>query len=123
MAKKLPSKKQVTPKDHEEVNTHAVVEKREVDGSKTTVKEKGADVETGTESNPVNTLPEGKAIVGLSKGLTINLGGYESARINCWISKISNDDETSIMDSLVQISEMLDEQLQFEIDELEELKK
>ena len=116
MAKKLPSKKNVTPKNHEEVHVNTIVEKREYDGSKTVVKEKGAVQEN--ENNPINTIQEGKAIVGLSKGLTINLQNYESARINCWISKVTNDDEISIMDTLVQISGMIDEQLQFEVDEI-----
>ena len=116
MAKKLPSKKKVTPKNHEEAHVDMVVEKREYDGSKTVLKEKGAVQEN--ENNPINTIQEGKSIVGLSKGLTINLQNYESARINCWISRVSNDDETAIMDNLVEISDMLDEQLQYEVDEL-----
>lgn len=116
MAKKLPSKKKVTPTKHEEVHVNTIVEKREYDGSKTVVKEKGTVQEN--ENNPINTIQEGKAIVGLSKGLTINLQNYESARINCWISKVTNDDEISIMDTLVQISGMIDEQLQFEVDEI-----
>ena len=120
MAKKLPSKKKVTPKNHEEAHVNMVVEKREYDGSKTVVKEKGVVQEN--ENNPINTIQEGKAIVGLSKGLTINLQNYESARVNCWISKVTNDDEVSVMDTLVQISEMIDEQLQYEVDEIEEMK-
>ena len=120
MAKKLPSKKKVAPKKHEEANVDMVVEKREYDGSKTVLKEKGAVQEN--ENNPINTIQEGKSIVGLSKGLTINLQNYESARVNCWISKVTNDDEVSVMDTLVQISEMIDEQLQFEVDEIEEMR-
>ena len=120
MAKKLPSKKKVTPKNHEEAHVNMVVEKREYDGIKTVVKEKGVVQEN--ENNPINTIQEGKAIVGLSKGLTINLQNYESARVNCWISKVTNDDEVSVMDTLVQISEMIDEQLQYEVDEIEEMK-
>lgn len=120
MAKKLPSKKKVTPKNHEEAHVDMIVEKREYDGSKTVLKEKGAVQED--ENNPINTIQEGKSIVGLSKGLTINLQNYESARINCWISKVTNDDEVSVMDTLVQISEMIDEQLQYEVDEIEEMK-
>lgn len=120
MAKKLPGKKKVTPVEHEEVKTAVVHEKREVDGSKTVLKEKG--IEQENDNNPIGALPEGKAIVGLSKGLTINLQNYESARVNCWISKVTNDDEVSVMDTLVQISEMIDEQLQYEVDEIEEMK-
>jgi hypothetical protein len=118
VAKKLPGKKKVTPIEHEEVKTAVVHEKREVDGSKTVLKEKG--IEQENENNPIGALPEGKSIVGLSKGLTINLGNYESARVSCWISRVANDNEKDIMDNLVQISEMLDEQIQFEVDELTE---
>lgn len=118
MAKKIPKK--LKAKNNEEVKSHVVKEKREVDGSKTTVSEKGSEQYT---ENTVGALPEGKSTVGLSKGLTVNLGNYESARVNCWISRTVNEDEQTVMDNLVQISEMIDEQLQFEVDELEDLKK
>lgn len=120
MTKKLLSKKDVKPVEHEEVDTHVIVEKRESGGTKKVLKEKGT--EHDNDNNPTGALPEGKAVVGLSKGLTINLQNYESARVNCWISKVSNDDEVSIMNTLAEISELIDEQIQFEVDEISEMK-
>lgn len=120
MAKKLLKKKDVTPQNHEEVKSHYVVERRETDGSKTVVAEKGTLQEN--ENNPVSAIPSGKSLVGLSKGLTINLQNYESARINCWISKLSNEDDVSIMNTLAEVSMLIDEQLQYEVDEIEEMK-
>ena len=89
-------------------------------GTKKVLKEKG--IEQDNDNNPNGALPEGKAVVGLSKGLTINLQNYESARVNCWISKVSNDDEISIMNALAEISGLIDEQIQFEVDEISEMK-
>lgn len=114
MAKKLPKK--LTPK----VNTSVVVEKSNY-GTKEVISEKG--IETEHDSNPVNKLKAGEAEIGLSKGLTINLGGYESARVNCWISKVSKDTEVDIMAGMIEISEMIDEQIQFEVEELAESRK
>jgi hypothetical protein len=116
MAKKLaPIKKNVAPKNHDEVQSSYVVEKSNY-GTKETIKEKGTESEN--DVNPAGALPEGKSTVGLSKGITINLGNYESARINCWISRTVNEDEKSVMDALADISTMIDEQIEFESQEI-----
>jgi hypothetical protein len=124
MTKKLaPKKSKVTPKDHTDDGVKVSVEetKKNKAGVRETKIKKGAVVEDAElDSNPATQLPEGKAIVGLSKGLTINLGNYESARINCWISRTAKDDETEIMNNMAEISTMLDEQLEFEVDELKQ---
>ena len=121
--KKLaPKKPAVAPVDHsdEGVKVSVDVTKKNDKGVKETVQKKGTFIEDVETENPVSQLPEGKAIVGLSKGYTINLGGYESARINCWISRTSADNEIAIMNNMAEISNLLDEQLEFEISELKE---
>lgn len=125
MAKKLTAKKiKNTVKDHSEEGVEVSVEvtKREANGERKTTQVKGAV----TEDEELNVAQEQKpeiATVGLSKGMTINLGNYESARISCWISKPTKTDDKSIMDTMAEISTLLDEQLEFEISELEDMKK
>lgn len=53
------------------------------------------------------TPTEGTSVVGLSKGATINLGDYESARIDCWISTVVPDSEVS--EAISDISQEIDE--------------
>jgi len=43
--------------------------------------------EVGAEPVPEDVSPEQTVTVGLSRGLTVNLGNYESARIDCWCSR------------------------------------
>lgn len=122
MAKKLaPKGKKVEANNHEEVNTSVVVEKNNY-GDKEVVMEKGTDKQEPNEdsSNPALQLPVGYSTVGLSKGLTVNLGNYESARINCWISRTVKDEEKIVMDTLADISQLIDEQIEFEVNELRE---
>lgn len=110
MAKKLKKLK-----SNNEVQTNVTLTKNNY-GEKEEKTLKG--VQTDNENPPISTLPEGKALVGLSKGVTVNLGNYESARINCWITKLSNENDNDIMNTFVELSNMLDEQIQFEVDEL-----
>lgn len=123
MAKKLAPKGtgKAKPVEHKEVNSSVVVEKNNY-GVKEVIKEKGTDItepEDSPNSNPATALPMGHTTIGISKGLTLNLGSYQSARINCWISKtIGSDDEKSIMDALADISQLIDEQIEFESTEI-----
>ena len=121
MAKKLaPKKVNVKAKDNsdKDVKVSVEVDKREADGTKTTENVKGVVVDNVEDLDPISEIPDNTVVVGQSKGYTINLGNYESARINCWISKKTQDDEVSIMDTMAEISQLLDEQLEFEIEEL-----
>lgn len=124
MAKKLTKR---VPKsnvaDHSEEGVEVAVEvtKREVDGTRTTTQVKGAVTED-EELNPTQEQKADLATVGLSKGITINLGNYESARISCWISKPCKNEDRVIMDTMAEVSSLLDEQLEFEVNELEEMK-
>lgn len=103
-----------------EVNTHVVKEKYDPDSKqRVPVEEKGVE-QADDQSNGVLGIPVGKTSVGLNKGYTINLGNYESAKISCWITRICDDNDVSVMDTLGEISQLIDEQIEFEISELKE---
>lgn len=105
-----------------EVNTHVVKEKYDLDArAKVPVMEKGAE-QSDDDNSATSTLglQVGKTSVGISKGYTVNLGNYESARISCWMTRICDDNEVAIMDTLGEISQLIDEQIEFETAELKE---
>lgn len=79
--------------------------------------EKGSELEEENNTSQ-GMLQPNRMIVGLSKGITLNLGNYESAKISCWMSKNVPEEEKDIMNALNDISEMIDEQIQFEAEEL-----
>lgn len=117
-------KKKVTSSDkvknHPDVNKIVRIKKNR-GGVKDTIKEEEyrAEESTTNRSNPANMLRAGQALVGLSKGVTLNLGSYQSARIDCWVSRVCNDSEKDIMDNLAEISVILDEQIEYESDQLQ----
>lgn len=110
-------KKKSQGKNHPEASTSVAVERNMGQGEKQIIKEE--------EKKPAKVVPdvvfrEGTAKVGLVKGVTINLGNYQSARIDCSIVRIVKDDDREIMDELANISSMIDEQIEFETEQLEE---
>ena len=56
--------------------------------------------------------PKGKALIGTSLGVTLNMGDYESARVDVFIQRHVDDDDESIKEGLAEISELLHEELQ-----------
>jgi hypothetical protein len=61
--------------------------------------------------------------VGIAKGVTVNMGNYQSARIDCWIIGECEDDDTAKMNKFVENSGLIDEQIEFENDQLENIVK
>lgn len=53
----------------------------------------------------------GKAVIGLSLGATLNMGDYQSARIDVFIQRTVEDDEDIIRDEMERISETLHDEL------------
>ena len=100
------------------VKSHVLITKGKGD-NKEIIKEKGTLLETLDKTQPMNSLEAGKAIVGLAKGITKNLGNFESARIDCWMVKTCDDDEKNCMDTLAEISNSLLEHLEFEVESLD----
>lgn len=120
MAKLVKKSSKAVEEKVNEVNTHVVREKYDFDAkAKVPMTEKGAEQDTDDTPNSLG-LQVGKTSVGISKGYTINLGNYESARISCWMTRICDDNEVEIMDTLGEISQLIDEQIEFETAELKE---
>lgn len=63
--------------------------------------------------------PEGKAVVGLSLGVTLNMGDFESARVDVFIQRHVSDTDDDIEEGLAAISEMLHEELQKQVLQLQ----
>lgn len=64
-------------------------------------------------NSPVKTITTGERLVGMNKGYTINLGNYESAKIDCWMTRVVPDTDEDAMDALVEISDQIEEHLQY----------
>jgi len=59
----------------------------------------------------------GNSKVGLSVGITMNLGNYESARVDAW-GELSVNDGDNPKDVFNQLNEMLQEQLKIRSKEI-----
>lgn len=67
---------------------------------------------TNPKGKHLTNVPEGKATVGLSVGITLNMGDYQSARIDVFMQRNVDDDEVSIKDALTEISDLLHEEIE-----------
>lgn len=86
-------------------------------GEKEILKEKDNLVKANNRS-PVHMLQEGQSLVGLSKTIKKNLGNYESADICCWMTDVCGSSDREKLDTLAHISEIIDEQIEYELNEL-----
>lgn len=121
MAKKITRlHKKAKSVNHPEADVSVEVVKNLGKGDTATVSKKEPDSVKENRNCPSNMLKKGECIVGLTKGATINLGNYQSARFDVTITRVVNDDEHTILNELVSISDMIDEQLEYETDKLEE---
>ena len=117
--KTVRKRKPAKPVDHTEEGVKVSVVKRD-NYSKTEELIKGEAIESDDSMELNDVVPKEKeATVGLSKGYSFNMGNFESARINCWISVPCKNDDTEIMDTFARVSELLDEQIEFEANELD----
>src|SRR3712207_9395831 len=81
-----------------------------------TLKE-GKSEETSVKGTPqeledqvaFTTIPKGKKLIGLSKGVTINLGDFQSARINCIVMSLVDEDRSSVQNELIELSSRSEE--------------
>lgn len=111
-------KKIVKAKNNDKIATKVVVEKKNY-GETETLKDKEVKGEQERTDSGYNTyIPKGRRNIGLSKGLTINLGNYESARIDCFMSMSVEDTEDKVLDGLMKMSQEIDEQIMYEQEEL-----
>ena len=63
-------------------------------------------------SKTASKVPEGFATVGLSLGCTLNMGDFQSARIDVFIQRTVPDTDEHIKDGIEEISEMLHSELE-----------
>lgn len=88
----------------------------------TNVKEiKGISKDGDGVNEPVHEamlICKGEQKIGISKGITINTGNYESARINVWVERIIPEGEKERTKNLQELSEYLDDWLIVESKEL-----
>ena len=69
-------------------------------------------------AHEVMQINKGEQKIGLSKGVTVNTGNYESARINVWVERIIPEGEKERTKNLQELSEYLDDWLIVESKEL-----
>ena len=53
-----------------------------------------------------NSLYTGQTF-GMSKGCTLNMGEYESMRVDCWLSDVVREDET-VQDAFARVEAVID---------------
>lgn len=81
---------------------------------------KGEKLENSEGLKPEHfNLNANQTSVGMSKGYSFNMGNYESAKVSCWINLPCENTDADIQDTLDRISGLLDEQLEFEANELD----
>ena len=63
-------------------------------------------------------VDEPKRRVGLSKGMTINMGDYQSARVDLWMERVVPDNDRDVEKAIMEMSESIDGYLAEEIEDL-----
>ena len=66
------------------------------------------------------TIVAGQRRVGMSKGITVNLGDYQSARLDCWMEAVVEDDKRIIDTTIGQLSAEIEAYLESEVRKLKE---
>jgi len=74
-------------------------------------------------SKPISSITEGQVRIGLAKGMTLNMGNYQSARIDAWMERVVPDNDHDINKSISDMSELLDEVVEQEQESLLEESK
>ena len=84
------------------------------DGKYTVEKKDGLPLDHAMKQDPKN-LETDK--IGLSKGVTVNLGDYQSMRVDCWLTTSLKDGETE-QQALNRISTIIDDRVNLEVDKV-----
>jgi hypothetical protein len=81
---------------------------------------KGAGVpdQVDRQGGRVNTIVNGERRIGLSKGATINMGNYESARVDVWMERVVPDNDHDMKVALEEMSNVLNSELEEEVKKL-----
>lgn len=94
-----------------EASAHVMVSKKRGRDPVQTIK-MGVPLDHSPKHSPV--IPTSR-VVGMNKGVTKNMGDYESFRVDCWISDVIAEDETP-EEAYHRLSVIIDKCLQEEID-------
>jgi hypothetical protein len=113
--KKIIKKSSTGGKNHPEVKSHVTLTNNK---THEVVHEHGLPVESESKTVPIS---EGTTAVGLCKGVTLSMGNYQSARIDCWITSPCKENDRSKQDMLSHNSALIDEQIEFETEQLTQM--
>jgi hypothetical protein len=70
------------------------------------------------QGNRNNTLVKGEVRVGISKGCTLNMGNYQSARMDFWMERVVEDSEHAINNAYADMGEELGSLIDEQVNEL-----
>lgn len=101
-----PLKKAKKTKNLEVTSGKKIVKEKEIP-----INKKGAQDGVLPHSKVSKTVPEGFATVGLQIGATINMGDFQSARIDVFMQRNVPDTHDEILEGYEEISEILHEEL------------
>ena len=78
-----------------------------------------SDEQEAVESSALPAeLKPGTRRVGVSKGLTVNLGDYNSARVAFWMERVVPDTDEDFVSAVVEMSQLIEDAIQEEVEEL-----
>ena len=109
-------KKVLHRKLSDEANKNTNVSILTEDGEKVDTK-MGVPLDTSAKLNANSSLK-----FGISKGVTLNMGNFQSCRIDVWLSDEVREGET-IIEAMNRVSSIIDERLSIEAEAMEEQNK
>lgn len=80
------------------------------------VKVKGVADHVVKQGTRNNTLIAGEVRVGMSKGATLNMGNYQSARIDFWMERVVEDTQHAVNKAYSDMTIELDQLIEDEAD-------
>lgn len=98
--------------------------KRKVEENTTISTNTSGQVETVKEGKPLehtkkHNVTNHTKTVGINIGATVNMGDYQSLRVDCWLTDEVGEDETH-EEALIRIGQIAKDHLDYEIDRIME---
>lgn len=124
-AVKKPEEKTQSPK--KEVSNKEAPNKTEVANEKVVIASEvkkedkvivGVSDQVTKQGNRNNTLVSGERRVGMAKGVTLNMGNYQSARYDVWIERVIPDNDRDYAKAIIEMEKILDEAVKEEAKKL-----
>lgn len=73
------------------------------------------------EKLKIDEINEGKAVISVSLGITVNMGDYESARLDLSLKKVVDDEDDEISQNFQAIYQMLEDEIVAQQEQISEL--